>query len=84
MTCLETIKTYCNFQNNHVFVEIRAFVVRVEQTLHMSAGEPYLSPLVIGLVGCWSSVSIRIIYKFLNVCPFDSTAVAISGKVGRP
>ena len=24
------------------------------------------------LVGCWSSVSIRrIIYKFLNVCPFD-------------
>ena len=26
------------------------------------------------LVGCWSSVSIRrIIYKFLNVCPFDCT-----------
>ena len=36
------------------------------------------------LVGCWSSVSIRrIIYKFLNVCPFDCTAVAVSGKVGR-
>ena len=33
-------------------------------------------------VGCWSSVSIRrIIYKFLNVCPFDYTAVAVSGKV---
>ena len=32
------------------------------------------------LVGCWSSVSIRrIIYKFLNVCPFDYTA----GKVER-
>ena len=30
------------------------------------------------LVGCWSSVSIRrIIYKFLNVCPFDYTAVAL-------
>ena len=37
------------------------------------------------LVGCWSSVSIRrIIYKFLNVCPFDYTAVAVSGKVERP
>ena len=36
------------------------------------------------LVGCWSSVSIRrIIYKFLNVCPFDYTAVAVSGKVER-
>ena len=36
------------------------------------------------LVGCWSLVSIRrIIYKFLNVCPFDYTAVAVSGKVER-
>ena len=35
-------------------------------------------------VGCWSSVSIRrIIYKFLNVRPFDCTAVAVSGKVER-
>ena len=34
------------------------------------------------LVGRWSSVSIRrIIYKCLNVCPFDYTAVALSGKV---
>ena len=30
------------------------------------------------------SVSIRrIIYNFLNVCPFDCTAVAVSGKVER-
>ena len=36
------------------------------------------------LVGCWSSVSLRrIIYKFLNVRPFDYTAVAVSGKVER-
>ena len=36
------------------------------------------------LVGCWSSVSIgMIIYRFLNVCPFDYTAVAVSGKVER-
>ena len=36
------------------------------------------------LVGCWSSVSIRrIIYKFLNVCPFDYTAVAVGGKLER-
>ena len=33
--------------------------------------------------GCWFVVSIRsFIYKFLNVCPFDYTAVAGSGKVG--
>ena len=35
-------------------------------------------------VGCWSSVSIRrIIYNFLNVCPFDYTAVVVSGKIVR-
>ena len=39
----------------------------------------YLSALV-----SWSSVSIRrIIYKFINLCPFDYTAVAVSGKVER-
>ena len=35
------------------------------------------------LGGCWFVVYIRrFIYKFLNVCPFDNTAVAGSGKVG--
>ena len=37
--------------------------------------------------GCWFGVYIRIfIYKFLNVCPFDYTAVAGSGKAlaGKP
>ena len=34
------------------------------------------------LVDVWSSVFIRgIIYKFLNVCPFDYTAFVVSGKV---
>ena len=33
--------------------------------------------------GCWFFVYIRrFIYKFLNVCPFDYTAVPGSGKVG--
>ena len=33
--------------------------------------------------GCWIVFYIRgFIYKFLNVCPFDYTAVAGSGKVG--
>ena len=33
--------------------------------------------------GCWFVVYIRrFIYKFLNLCPFDWTAVAGSGKVG--
>ena len=32
----------------------------------------------------WNSISIRrIIYKFLNVCPFDYKAVAVNWKVGR-
>ena len=35
------------------------------------------------LCGWWFVVYIRrFIYKFLNVCPFDYTAVAGSGKVG--
>ena len=34
--------------------------------------------------GCWFVVYIRrFIYKFLNVCPFDYTAVAVSGKGAR-
>ena len=33
--------------------------------------------------GCWFVVYIRrFIYTFLNVCPFDYTAVVGSGKVG--
>ena len=32
--------------------------------------------------GYWFVVYIRFIYKFLNVCPFDYTAVSGSGKVG--
>ena len=37
------------------------------------------------LVGCWSSTFIIwIIYNFLNVCPFDYTAFAVSGKIVIP
>ena len=40
---------------------------------------------VLGLVGCWSSVSVRmIIYKFLNVCPFDYTAFVVRWKAEIP
>ena len=42
----------------------------------------FLLPLRLG--GCWFVVYIRrFIYKLLNVCPFDYTAVAGSGKVGH-
>ena len=44
---------------------------------------PYFYDLS-ALNGCWSSVFIRRnIYKFLNVCPFDYTAVVVGGKVER-
>ena len=37
------------------------------------------------LVGCWSLAFLRrIIYKLLNVCPFDYMAFAVNGKVGIP
>ena len=39
------------------------------------------SPLGVA-VGLLSIYIRRFIYKFLNVCPFDYTAVAVSGKVG--
>ena len=49
---------------------------------------PYMCNNFYGLstsVGCWSSAfTRRIIYKFLNVCPFDYTAFAVSGTVGIP
>ena len=35
--------------------------------------------LVIGLVSIRGSIN-----TFLNVCPFDNTTVAVSGKVGIP
>ena len=37
------------------------------------------------LVSCWSSAFVRrVIFKFLNVCPFDFTAFVVSKKVGIP
>ena len=39
---------------------------------------------LLNLVGCWSLISIRFIYTFVNVCPFDYTAFAINWKVGYP
>ena len=37
------------------------------------------------LIDCWSSVIImRIIYKLLNMCPFDCTAFVVNGKVWIP
>ena len=45
----------------------------------------FVHHFLFALVGCWSSAFIRrIIYKFLNVRPFDYTAFAVSGKVGIP
>ena len=44
----------------------------------------YIFVYLSALVSCWSwLVSMRRVffYKFLNVCPFDNTAVAVSGKV---
>ena len=42
---------------------------------------PYFYDLS-AFVGCWSSVYIRrIFYKFLNVCPFDYTTFAVSGRL---
>ena len=62
-------------------MDIPIFLIYFYITLYVSV--PHFYDLSV-LVGCWSSVSIRrIIYKFLNVCPFDYTAVAVSGKVER-
>ena len=58
------------------------FLIYFYITIHVCV--PHLSDLST-LVGCWSSVYIRrTIYNFLNVCPFDYTAFAVSGKVGYP
>ena len=62
-------------------MDVRIFLIYFYITIHVCV--PHFYDLS-ALVGCWSSVSIRrIIYKFLNVCPFDYTAVAVSGKVER-
>ena len=50
------------------------FKINARQTLFIVRSVLYV---------CWFAVYIRrFIYKFLNVCPFDYTAVAVSGKVG--
>ena len=62
-------------------MDVPIFLIYFYITIYVHV--PYFYDLS-ALVGCWSSVSIRrIIYKFLNVCPFDYTAVAVSGKVER-
>ena len=66
-------------------LSFRKFYVRYGD--HIQQYEVSLSRMlnyILHLVGCWSSVSIRrITYKFLNVCPFDYTVVAVNGKVER-
>ena len=57
---------------------------RVSQSTLMDVCVPHFYDLS-ALVGCWSSVFIKmIIYTFLNVCPFDYMVVAVNGKVGYP
>ena len=68
-------KTYCNFQYNHVCVEIRAFIVRVKQTSLISAGQSYLSPLVITVLrksfdfslNMWEKTYLNFICKKTNI-----------------
>ena len=62
-------------------MDVPIFFIDFYRTIYVCVPHFYdLSALVV----CWSSVSIRrIIYKFLNVCPFDYSAVVISGKVER-
>ena len=59
----------------HESVRCNVFGIKFEGSI------PFLFDV---LVGCWSAVSIRrIIYTYSNVCPFDYTAAAVSGKVER-
>ena len=78
-------------QNSHLSMELRVvqptlldvpiFLIYFYITIYVCV--PHFYDLS-ALVGCWSSVSIRrITYKFLNVGPFDYTAVAVSWKVER-
>ena len=57
----------------------------LSKTRHFALQKQNEAIIYIISFGCWSSVSIRlIIYKFLNVRPFDYTSFALSGKVGCP
>ena len=69
------------FRTNQIYLIIFIFLIYFYITIYVCV--PHFYDLS-ALVRCWSSVSIRrIIYKFLNVCPFYCTAVAVSGKVER-
>ena len=59
------------------------YIILIFYDITIYVCEPHFYNLS-ALVGCLSSVSIRsIIYKYLNACPFDYTAVVVSGKVER-
>ena len=70
-------KFYTNISTNMDTIYIYIYI-----TMHVYVPHFYdLSTLV----GCWSPVyKRRIIYTFLNVCPFYYTAFVVSGKVGYP
>ena len=70
-------------KNNSILLEVLASVFTVSS--NFPDNPRTCNPFdLFAFVGCWSSVIIwRIIYKFLNVCPFDCTAFVVSGNVGR-
>ena len=58
-------------------------VQKKSQIAKIYVGGKYETNHLSAWCGCWFVVYIRrFIYKFLNVCPFDYTAIAVSGKVG--
>ena len=66
------------------FFNVFPYIFLIWYYITMYVSVPHFYDLS-ALVGCWYLVSIRrIIYKFSNVFPFCYTAVAVSGKVGRP
>ena len=71
---VQTVRSTAFFNGRH-YIFLIYFYTSI--TIHICVPHFY-DPST--LVGCWSSVYIRrIIYKCLNVCHFDYTAVAVSG-----
>ena len=68
---------YSTFHLEYPLVLFRFYLIYYYTTIYVRV--PHFYDLS-ALVGCWSSVSIRrIIYTFLDVCPFDTRLLRLVG-----
>ena len=80
---LSFLKIYCNLIEKRILISLIQFqIVQINRTFNRLI-KYIFNVFKIYLIDFWTWVSIRsIIYKIVNVCPFEYTAIVVSWEVG--